>query len=135
MDKYKALARIIESLLACLIIVLTMSFTNPYFASNTLITSKSDKKDLASHTLAYLLYTGILKEISKGNYFLLVNATEKIIPIEYGFKISIYDSTWSLIWSYQRSNFNEAYSESSYIALNTYEDSKITIKIIVLAIS
>ncbi|HLI45740.1 MAG TPA: hypothetical protein VKU94_00935 [Geobacterales bacterium] len=133
MASHRAISRVIEALLACLLLTMTMFFINPYLASNAMIRSKTEKKDLAEKTLAYLLYTGILREVFKGNYFLIVNATEAIIPVEYGFRISLYNSSWYLMWSYQRSYFDDADSESSYIAVNGNSPSNILI--IVLAIS
>jgi hypothetical protein len=132
----KAQARIIESLLACLLISITLVFSNSYFLNSSIVSEKVDKKELASNALSFMLYNGILKEAYYQNYFSIAYTLEKIIPPEYGFKISIYDSSWTLIWSYQRSIFRDTNADSSLIILNGCDGLKSnTTLIFVLAVS
>jgi hypothetical protein len=115
---HNAQARIIEALLACLLITLALVISDPYFLSSSIVKGKEEKKDLATKVLSFLLYKDILKRAYYRDYYSIQNALNEIIPLEYGFKFSIYDDSWNLLWSYQRSYFNEGDSDSSFVILN-----------------
>ncbi len=130
----RAQARIIESLLASLMITTTLILVNPYFLNTSLIKEENYKEDLASKILSFMLYNNILGRAYHGDYSLITETLEKTIPLKYGFKIAIYDENWSLKWSFER-NFNERNSRSAQIILNGNGKAYTYILIFVLAIS
>lgn len=132
----KAQARITESLLACLILTLSLIVANPYFLKSASISQPIDNSELAPKTLSFLLVKGLLKQVYYGNYSLIKDTLDSIIPPEIGYKIEVYDENGLLKWHYQRSNFNEEDAKSAWIVLNGCDGLNYTnIMIIILVIS
>ncbi len=136
MDSLKAQARILESLLASFILIAALIMANPYFMSSSLIKKDDYKEELAYKLLSFMIYKDILKQIYFEDYFLIIETLEKTIPLDYGFKISVYDDNMILKWSYQRGNFDERNARSAQVILNGCEGNVYTYFLIVsLAIS
>lgn len=133
----KSQTRIIESLIAASLLILSFLLMNVFlFIENVEIKNVGELKEIAEGTLTFLLYNDILTKSYEKKYNVIVNFLEKIIPKNYGYKISIYNESWKEIWSYKRSNFNINNSESAFIILNGYKGSKYTyFLIIVLTVS
>lgn len=114
----RAQVRVIEAILAASIIIVALLIANPFFLNTNLIKEKKDKEDIASKVLSFLIEKGIIKQAYYGNYQVIVDVLEKMIPSDYGFKISFYDEEWNLLWSYQRVNFDERNAVSAQAVLN-----------------
>lgn len=132
----RAQARLIESLISCAVIIASLVIANPYLLTSSLVTEKIDKQEIANKSLEFLLINRILKQAYYGNYSIIANALEKIIPIELGFKITIFYENYTVKWSYQRSNFKLGDSKSAQVVLNGCNGTEFTYFLVVnLAVS
>lgn len=136
MERHKAQARLLEALLAALLITSSLIVANSNFLKHSYGSSLSEKSELASKALQFLLYKGILFGAYEGNFLEISNVLEEIIPRDHGFKISVYDLNFDLIWSYKRANYNEGDADSSFLITNGYNGlSNTNILIFVLSVS
>mgnify|MGYP000738610819 CR=1 FL=1 len=133
----EAQARIIEAILASFIIFSSLIVSSNYLQINSInLDKKTDNKEIASGILSFLIQTNIIGDVYEMKYNRLINFLEKTIPLEYGYKIEIYDEDLNLIWYHQRDNFDPKKCDSAYVILNGKNGTEyVNMLIIVLCIS
>jgi hypothetical protein len=118
MAKLRSQARIIEALLSSLIIIgaVTISYT---FYTPFSSYSISTEYGIPSNVIGFIVENGYLKYVFE-NPSVLISVCNEIIPQDFGFKITLYDENWNIIWSYQTADFTSQNEISAYLIINGF---------------
>jgi hypothetical protein len=133
MEKYRAQARIIEALLASLILISATIIAYQYYTPEA-NSSLGNEQNIVSSTLGFIVENGYLKYIFK-NPTVLIKVLYSLVPKEYGFKIFLYNESWAIIWSFQTADFTNKNEVTSILILNGINGNTTQFFILILAIS
>lgn len=117
----KGIARIYDAVLAMTLLLIALTITLGYANSFNVYEGPRDLIEFSSNLLIYLDRNNLLAPmVYREEYERLEKLVSDIVPEGIGFKISVYNCDWKILWSINH-QFKQEKSSSASLFLSGYE--------------